>query len=190
MLLFAFSTETLQVSHVSRISNPAVGGLAAADDGFWSTDPKAGRIYRHDADADLTVRGNFLNPGQSPSAIFWDGQFLWVHDQRSKTVHQFSVGKTLSLVRQHALPGLSPAGLHVADGILWILDGGTLAVHRYRIGPLLTPMDSALLTDWTTGRPNATGFAVDKEHVWILTDNPPALRRFALSGLAWKLLPL
>ncbi len=189
MLLFAFSEDGGQVTDISRIANPQLGGLSAGPGGFWSSEAAAGRIHRHNSDKDHTVQRTYANANSSPAVIHWTGTSLWASDLRTETIYQYAVQDGLIPLRQYTLEGVRPVGIHVAQDLLWLFDAATLEVRRYRVGPMLVPVDATPLAAWLPNKAQPTGFAVDGARLWVITENPVQLHRFEQKGLVWTPTP-
>ncbi len=184
-LLFAFSADRLGVRSVQHFPVAGASGLALGRDSLWSTESESGIITQHAMDWKHTIQKTYANPDRSPTAVYWDGQFLWVYQVKSEVLFQCSVGDSLVPQRQYTLPGIVPTGLYVSGGMLWTYDLHTRRLFRFRLGVLASPLDSADLDRWLPPRSLVTGFAVGPSHLYVVTDAPPELHRVELKRLAW-----
>lgn len=184
-LLFSFSADGMRIKTVEQFPNPAVSGLALGEGCLWSTDADTGYIYQHELEWKHSVLRAYANPSRNPTAIYWDGQHLWVYHAKTETVFQFLVRDSLVPIEQYTLPGITPIGLYVKDGILWVYDANTHRVLRFRLGVLATPLDTADISPWLSTRSVVTGFAVGPSGLWLITQNPSEILRFEPKSLTW-----
>ncbi|MBI4425336.1 MAG: hypothetical protein HY554_16525 [Elusimicrobia bacterium] len=173
-----------QVQGVARFDGPAIAGLAATEDGFWST-ASGGRIASHERGEGFPARKVYRNPHRTPRAVAWDGATLWVSDPVAQSVYQFAPKDSLLPLREVPLAGLKPAGLHRSEDLLWVLDGPTRTVYRYRVGPMPTLVDQLPLGAWLDPQARVSGMAVAGDALWLLTEPPVTLHRFDVKELRW-----
>lgn len=173
-----------RIAGIVRLEEPGACGLAADSGGFW-TSSAGGRISFRSAEPGLPVRRVYANPGRSPRAMAFDGLLLWVSDPVVESVYQYAPRTDLNALRELPLLGLKPAALHREGELLWVLDGPTRVLRRYKIGPLPSPVDEVSLGGYFDAQAQFAGMAVGGESLWILTQSPAVLRRFALRRLRW-----
>jgi hypothetical protein len=189
--LISIDTRTGTIASREKFPNPSLRGFAWGQDSFWSSDSESGFIYRHGPKEPHSLINAF--PSTRPVAVLYhDGETLWASDVRSELIHFFSLSDasseaSLTKKGEYSLPGIVAGGFHKAEDVLWVLDSLGRKVRRYRIGEgnKLSPIDSIDLGAWLTPASEIAGFAVDAENLWLITDNPASLHRFALDELVW-----
>lgn len=191
-VLLSVAPGSSQPQMEGKFSNPVLGGLAWADGRFWSTDPGKSAIYQHGVDAGYSIRRVYDQPKRHPSAIFSDGEYIWVADLQTEDVTQYLLarsltGASLTPLGPLRLPGVRPAAILVGDGKLWVLDGATHKIFRYKIeGSRAVAVDWSDLSRWLPLSRGLAGMAWDGRNVWIAQDAPAALQRFEPRHLDWK----
>ena len=173
---------------VARLVEPDATGMAGSDDGLW-TAALGGRIALHSGKPGMPVERAYAAPGRSPQALAWDGLLLWVSDPVAGSVYEYAARGDLAPIRELPLPGLKPVGLHRDRELLWVLDGPTRTLRRFRVGPLPVPVDELELGPYLDPQARVAALAVGGDSMWVITQTPVVLHRFALSRLRWKTTP-
>lgn len=106
-------------------------GLAWDGEFLWScgdADDGSSILYKIKADT-VRVEEAFNTPGHRPSAICYDGRFLWISDRDSGRIDRFDP-EVNEITRSVVAPGFSPFGL-AWDGLhMWVTDSGTGRLYR------------------------------------------------------------
>lgn len=106
-------------------------GLAWDGEFLWScgdADDGSSILYQIQADT-VRVEEAYNTPGHRPSAICWDGRFLWISDRDSGRIDRFDP-EAKEITRSVVTPGFSPFGL-AWDGLhMWLTDSGTGRLYR------------------------------------------------------------
>ncbi|MFN2371813.1 MAG: hypothetical protein ABR506_11770 [Candidatus Krumholzibacteriia bacterium] len=90
---------------------------------------------RPDSLGGLAVQKAVTAPGHRPTALAWDGRYLWLSDRDSGRLDRFDPGVD-DFTRFTAAPGFSPCGL-AWDGVrMWLTDVGTGRLYRLAGGRL------------------------------------------------------
>lgn len=182
--IFTVERGSAKILRVNGIPNAHLSGLSLGEKSVWSTDRVIGRIYRHRVN-DYVVLRAYPSPGRTPTAVHWDGTFLWTADPREGMLYQHAVGTTLRVVFQSPLALERPVGIFRRKGILWIMDAATEHLHRYRIpateGPRTRSLVAAGSVDLGAFLPEGstvTGFTMGEGYAWVVTESPSGIRRF------------
>ncbi len=128
-LVFQDSTGT--VFQEEDFSGVLDRGLAWDGEYLWScgdADDGSSILYKIRADT-VQVEEAYNTPGHRPSAICWDGRFLWISDRDSGRIDRFDP-KVEEITRSAVTPGFSPFGV-AWDGLhMWLTDSGTGRLYR------------------------------------------------------------
>lgn len=128
-LVFRDSTGTVFLEE--DFSGVLDRGLAWDGESLWScgdADDGSSILYQIQADT-VRVKEAFNTPGHRPSAICWDGRFLWISDRDSGRIDRFDP-EVREITRSVVTPGFSPFGL-AWDGLhMWLTDSGTGRLYR------------------------------------------------------------
>lgn len=176
------------LTFLRNFPNSFTTGLSAGAGSLWSIDAFNRRCYRHDPES-FAIRASFTTPGPSPSAVHWDGDSLWLADKQTRRAYKYLNirGSAITLV-QYQLLEKEPVGLWRTDKLLWVLDRAAKTVRRYRVegDKGLVPEDTLQLSGWLPDKTRPAGMALTGPEVWILTESPCMIYRFALSRIDWK----
>lgn len=98
---------------------------------LWScgdADDGSSIIYKIQPDT-LTVRDAFNTAGHRPTAMCFDGRFLWITDRDSGRVDRFDP-EVNEITRSALTPGFSPCGIAWDGRNMWLSDSGTGQMYR------------------------------------------------------------
>lgn len=118
-------------------------GLEIIDGTFWFNDPRGPYPSTED---DQTVKFNpvensfedYTAVGEYPSAIAFDGNYLWSIDNVTQTIHQIEKG-TLQSVRVFETPGgIYPNGLTFDGEFMWISNNDSDSIYQIRLADEVT----------------------------------------------------
>ncbi len=114
--------------HVLAGSHPTA--LAIAGGSIYIADSWKREIVRFRMGAALPRERSWPSPGTNPSALHFDGRYLWSADAASKRIYQHALDEELTLLASHPL-SYAPSAILSAEGRLWIGDpeGRRLAIH-------------------------------------------------------------
>jgi hypothetical protein len=77
----------------------------------------------------LEVAEAFDAPGHRPSAMCFDGQFVWISDRDSGRIDRFDP-EAGAITRSAVTPGFSPFGVAWDGRDMWVTDSGTGLLYR------------------------------------------------------------
>lgn len=128
-LVFQDSTGTVFLEE--DFSGVLDRGLSWNGEFLWScgdADDGSSILYKIKADT-VRVEEAYNTPGHRPSAICWDGRFLWISDRDAGRIDRFDP-EVEEITRSVVTPGFSPFGL-AWDGLhMWLTDSGTGRLYR------------------------------------------------------------
>ena len=173
-LLFTLSGADGQVKSVQ--SFPAEGLKALAYDGafFWSANGRS--LFRHALGAHYAVEKTFDEAGRGTYSLYWDGKYLWTGGEPGGKLSRYLPADMGTPDWVFSMPPVDSAGIAVEDGFLWSLDPSTKKLGVYRLAPTLELVREANLSKLLGGKAAVSGFTMDKERVWVITEGPPELR--------------
>lgn len=90
---------------------------------------------RPDSLGALAVQKAFTAPGHRPTALAWDGRYLWLSDRDSGRLDRFDP-EVDDFTRFVSAPGFSPCGLAWDGARMWLTDVGTGRLYRLAGGRL------------------------------------------------------
>jgi hypothetical protein len=85
-------------------------------------------IYQIQVDT-LQIEEAFDAPGHRPSAMCFDGRYVWITDRDSGRVDRFDP-ETKAITRSAVTPGFSPFGVAWDGRFMWVTDSGTGSMYR------------------------------------------------------------
>lgn len=85
-------------------------------------------IYQIQVDT-LQVKEAFDAPGHRPSAMCFDGDYVWISDRDSGRVDRFDP-EVKAITRSAVAPGFSPFGMAWDGSNMWVTDSGTGRLYR------------------------------------------------------------
>ena len=85
-------------------------------------------LYQIQVDT-LQVKEAFDVPGHRPSAMCYDGKYVWITDRDAGRVDRFDPEKK-AVTRSAVTPGFSPFGLAWDGRDMWVTDSGTGRIYR------------------------------------------------------------
>jgi hypothetical protein len=85
-------------------------------------------LYQIQVDT-LQVEEAFDAPGHRPSAMCFDGRYVWITDRDSGRVDRFDP-ETKAITRSAVTPGFSPFGVAWDGRNMWVTDSGTGRLYR------------------------------------------------------------
>ncbi len=85
-------------------------------------------LYQIQVDT-LQVEEAFDAPGHRPSAMCFDGRYVWITDRDSGRVDRFDP-QTKAITRSAVTPGFSPFGVAWDGRNMWVTDSGTGRLYR------------------------------------------------------------
>lgn len=85
-------------------------------------------LYQIQVDT-LQVEEAFDAPGHRPSAMCFDGRYVWITDRDSGRVDRFDP-ETKAITRSVVTPGFSPFGVAWDGHNMWVTDSGTGRLYR------------------------------------------------------------
>lgn len=182
-LLFTVSAQDGQVKTVQGFHVVALTGLAFDGISFWSAG--SGGIARHEAPGRYQPARSYPEAGSAIAALDWDGKYLWTAGPGSPLM-RYLPGERLIPSGSYTAPAAMSAGFHVAGENLYILDPSSARLRRYKIGAGIGPGSEAALGPFIPGKCRLAGFALDKSDLWLITENPPELRRIKLKRLRFS----
>jgi len=121
-------------------------GLEIIDGTFWFNDPRGPYPSTED---DQTVKYNpvensfedYSAVGEFPSAIAFDGDYLWSIDNVTQTIHQIDKG-TLQSVKVFETPGgIYPNGLTFDGEFMWISNNDSDSIYQIRLADEVTAIN-------------------------------------------------
>ena len=77
----------------------------------------------------LVTAKAYTAPGHRPTALAWDGRYLWVTDRDSGRIDRFDP-EVEDFTRFVVAPGFSPCGLAWDGSAMWLTDSGTGRLYR------------------------------------------------------------
>ncbi|MCX5787974.1 MAG: hypothetical protein NTX64_05615 [Elusimicrobia bacterium] len=116
----ALTPGGLAVRQKSALPGVTLGGLAVGKEKVFIIDAATGQIQQRALDAALTLQATIASPGPKPSALYYDGQYLWSADRQTGLLYQHADDETLSVIQSFNL-GPEPAAIQMspADGKDW-----------------------------------------------------------------------
>ena len=96
--------------------------------GCGDDDNGASIIFKIDPDT-CTVQEAYPTPGHAPSALCFDGRYVWISDRDSGRIDRLDP-KTGRITRSVMTPGFSPFGIAWDGRYLWLTDSGTGRLYR------------------------------------------------------------
>jgi streptogramin lyase len=84
---------------------------------------------RPDSLGALVTAKAYTAPGHRPTALAWDGRYLWVTDRDSGRIDRFDP-EVEDFTRFVVAPGFSPCGLAWDGSAMWLTDAGTGRLYR------------------------------------------------------------
>jgi sugar lactone lactonase YvrE len=154
-------------------------GLAWDGERFWSCgdDREGGSLLYKVDPAGPEVVAAYPLAGHRPTALAFDGRWLWVADRDLARIDRLEP-ENGQATRSVNAPGFSPGGLAWDGGSFWVADAGTGLLLRLR-GSRLEQRLAVAAADWFA-RGGDTLLCHDGRHLWILAPGSSALRRALL----------
>ena len=84
---------------------------------------------RPDSLGALVTENAYTAPGHRPTALAWDGRYLWLTDRDSGRIDRFDP-EVEDFTRFVVAPGFSPCGLAWDGSAMWLTDAGTGRLYR------------------------------------------------------------
>jgi hypothetical protein len=109
-------------------------GLGWDGESLWSCGDAADGsaiLYaiRPDSLGVLVTMDAYTAPGHRPTAIAWDGTYLWLSDRDSGRIDRFDP-EAEDFTRYVVAPAFSPCGLAWDGSAMWVTDAGTGRLYR------------------------------------------------------------
>jgi len=132
-----YTGEVVNVNVLSQEGNVYPTGVEVINGEIWYNDPQG--PYAYSSPIDLTIR---LNPetehnasGGFPTALAFDGNYLWSIDNEERLIHQvnkqdFSSGRTIQ-----APGGIYPNGLAFDGEFMWVSNNESDSIYKISIEP-------------------------------------------------------
>lgn len=130
--------EGLQSVDRFPLDDVHVMAIALTPTHIYLADPWTHRIERRRRDDALSLESSVPSPGPSPSALFFDGTYLWSADKEERKIYKHTLDEALS-VRETYSVDHAPGGLFVDNARMWssAADTGDLYKHDPATGKVL-----------------------------------------------------
>ncbi|MBN1621014.1 MAG: sigma-54-dependent Fis family transcriptional regulator [Endomicrobiales bacterium] len=105
----------------------------------------------------------FSIPYSSPSAICWDGQYLWVSDWMEETVFKHSIDDKLSIYSSYQLSDMQLTGIAYDGKNLWTCDSFQREIYKHKLDHNLS-----IVSTYEAPGPSISGLFFDGVNLWSM----------------------
>ncbi|MBI4676162.1 MAG: hypothetical protein HY748_01125 [Elusimicrobia bacterium] len=96
-------------------------GMAVAEDALFAVDSWSRQIQRRRLDDQLSLERAWPSPGPNPSALCFDGKYLWSVDKDRRLLYQHALDERLTVLNSYPLEH-APIGISLRKGCFWTVD--------------------------------------------------------------------
>lgn len=172
----------LKVVRRYELPGSHIVGLALSSDRMFVLDSWSRKISRRRLDEKLTLEAAVSSPGPKPSALFFDGQYLWSADLDLHRIYQHANDASLTVLSSYAVPH-APVALNSDAAGFWTVDAQSVAFFRHQPPPNLSVEGEYRLREAADdGRP-ISAFTLREGRFWIAKDGSNKL----LERPLWRL---
>jgi len=121
----------------------------------------------------VVVARRVVSPGPSPSALFWDGRYLWSADTTERHIYQHAPDNPLSVLGTYAAPNGAPAAVYVDKDYFWSADAESRRLYRHQRDRSLSILDAYVVPELSSGPEPLSGFTWKNGEIWLVRDGIP-----------------
>lgn len=167
---------------VENMPNDFLAGLAITKSKVVSLNSFSMQVVEHDTSPEHLVTDHHVAPGTQASAMYYDGNDLWMADDGGKKLFQFHGLDAGETKEEFHFAGIAVTGLVVEEGRVWILSKKSRTLTLFR---LEDPLRQLAVYDLDPILKGAAPTAIDikGKTLWLTTETPATLRRVPLRSL-------
>lgn len=118
-----------------------------------------------DAGKDLVLEATWPSPGENPTALYWDGAYLWSADSPHR-IYQHALDESLTVLNAYPA-GFQVAAIHAAVDRFWTADADRRVITRHRRDAVLSPIEVLGSAFLDGGTDPLSAFARRGDRVWL-----------------------
>lgn len=162
-------SQGLRLERRYQFPKSHIMALAVSDRHVFIADSWAKQIQRRKIDEALTLEAAIASPGPNPSALFYDGRYLWSADKNTRRLYQHALDNELTVLGDYPL-GYAPVGFHIDRTGLWAAGEEPRLFYRHAPPRGLETLGVYELPELLEGRAPISGFAWRERKLWIALD--------------------
>lgn len=175
--------SALSLKQYFPMSGIPIMSLAVGKDCLWTVGQDR-RIRKHLIDGKLTMAAIFEVPNVAPSAIAWDGRYLWTCDAESRNIYKHLADDKLTVVATYNYPGKNPVGMAWIGKDLWIADEDSGRLFRLSYNDeVFTFMGNPQPGVHMPGTNKLSGLCFDGQNFWTVSEGSGLIFRHKMSDL-------
>jgi len=141
---------------------------------LYVADSLSKQIQRRKLDDTLSTVTIVSSPGPNPTALYYDGEYLWSADSQTGRIYQHADDDTLSVKNSFKVES-DATGIYVDGDQFWTADSRNRLFCRHRLPPTLSVLAAYALRELDDSSRQLSAFTLHGGNFWVGQDGSNVL---------------